>query len=117
MTSNDSLRALALATLVSLLAMFACMNIALLAGIEPHPPAARGPYLAATMALCLAAAVQFLLRAPAARWFGFAAALAVIPGVGLHKFATEVNAPLLAPVLVVGSLSALGLAWASWKGR
>ena len=110
-------RAMALAALATLLVLFVCMNAALLAGVAPHPPAVRGPYLGAAMALCAAAAVQFALKAPSARWFGYAAALLVLPGVGLHKFATEPNPGPLAPVLVVGSASALLLAWASWRTR
>jgi hypothetical protein len=50
-------------------------------------------------------------------WFGFAAALLVLPGVGLHKFITEPNPDQLAPVLVVGSASALMLAWANWREK
>lgn len=108
-------RPLALAALAALLVLFVCMNTAMLAGVAPHPPAVRGPYLAAAMALCVAAAVQFALHAASARWFGFATALAVLPGVGLHKFVTEPNPDQLAPVLLVGSASALVLAWASWR--
>lgn len=115
--SAPSARPLALAALAALLVLFICMNTAMLAGVAPHPPAARGPYLAAAMALCAAAALQFALNATGARWFGFAAALLVLPGVGLHKFITEPNPDQLAPVLVVGSASAVLLAWASWRAR
>ena len=115
--SPSSTRPLALAALAALLVLFICMNTAMLAGVAPHPPAVRGPYLGAAMALCAAALVQFALNAASARWFGFAAALLVLPGVGLHKFATEPNADQLAPVLIVGSASALLLVWASWRAR
>ena len=107
----------ALAALAALLVLFICMNTAMLTGVVPHPPAVRGPYLAAAMALCAAAAVQFAMNAASARWFGFAAALLVLPGVGPHKFVTEPNPDQLAPVLDIGSASALMLAWASWRAR
>lgn len=98
-----ALRAAAIAALAALLVLDLGMFASMLAGIQPHPPGARGPYIAATAALATAA----LWHAVAARGGSVAllalTALAFIPGVGPHKFITEAAAPDLAPVIIVGT--------------
>ena len=106
-------RAGALAALVAAAAMLVAMNAAMLAGVAPHPPGERGPYLAAALALCLAGIVLFAARSRAAAWIGLLAALALLPAVGPTKLLTEPNAALLSPVIGVGTGAIVALAWCS----
>jgi hypothetical protein len=108
-------RAHALGCLTILMVLFIGMYAAMLAGVAPHPPAIRGPFIATALAMCVAATVQFAMASPSARWFGLAAALLSWPGVGLHKFMTEAQPEPLAPVLLVGSTAALFLVIASFR--
>lgn len=113
--SPQAWRALALSCLAGLALLFAGMFTALMAGVAPHPPAVRGPYILACLAVFAAAGVQFGLRAPGARALGLVAALLAWPGIGLHKFLVEADPGPLAPVLVVGSAAVLALALASLR--
>jgi hypothetical protein len=75
--------------------------LALFAQIEPHPPAAVGPFIGALLALCLR--VAWGLRRPT-RWthaFALAVALAHLPNFGPHKFFLA-QAPLIAPMVALG---------------
>lgn len=98
---------LAMAALAGLAVLVLLMFIAMLVGIEPHPPAARGPYLAAVLALLTAAWLLLSRGLPAGRWAGLLAALFVLPSVGPHKFWTEPAAAALAPLIAVGTLAVL----------
>ncbi|MEZ5727453.1 MAG: hypothetical protein R3E48_05155 [Burkholderiaceae bacterium] len=105
-TSTDparTTRALLRSALHALLLMMALMMGALWAGVEPHPPAAKAPTIAAIAALCWLA--QVLVRADHPRaWIGvLLAALACLPAFGPHKLWIEPQALALAPVIVVGS--------------
>lgn len=95
---------LAAAALAGLLVLAAVMFIAMLAGVEPHPPGIRGPYLGAVGALAVASLWLLLAGDPAGPGVGLVTALAFIPGVGPQKFWTEPAAPALAPLIVVGTL-------------
>ncbi len=110
-------RSLALSCLAILMMLFVGMYAAMLAGVTPHPPEIRGPFIATALAMCVAATIQFALVSTSARWFGLVAALLSWPSVGLHKFITEAQPEPLAPVLIVGSAAALLLVWTSlrWK--
>ena len=93
----------AAAALAALLLLALAMFVAMLAGVEPHPPGARGPYLAAVMALSLASLWLLVVRERAGVWVGLVTALAFVPSVGPHKFWTEPAAQALAPLIVIGS--------------
>lgn len=100
---------LAAASLAALFLLALAMFVAMLAGVEPHPPGARGPYLAAVMALSLASVWLLVARERAGVWIGFVTALAFLPSVGPHKFWTEPAAQALAPLIFIGS-ACVGLA-------
>jgi hypothetical protein len=106
---------LAIAALSALLLLDGAMFAAMLAGVAPHPPGDRGPFIAATAALALGSLV--LLTTPSHRasapWLTLLTALAFVPGVGPQKFWTEPAARDLAPVIVIGSLCVLTLAVAA----
>lgn len=95
---------LAAASMAGLLLLAIAMFVAMIAGTEPHPPPARGPYLAAVAALALVSLWLMLARERAGCWVGCLAALAYLPGVGPHKLWTEAAAVALAPLIVTGSL-------------
>lgn len=94
---------LAAASLAALSLLALAMFVAMLVGVEPHPPGARGPYLAAVMALSLASVWLLVARERAGVWVGLVTALAFVPSVGPHKFWTEPAAQALAPLIVIGS--------------
>ena len=98
---------LATASLGALFFLAVVMFVAMLAGVEPHPPGTRGPFLGAVAALALASI--WLLRAghPYGRWLGLLTACAYIPAVGPHKFFTEPAAQALAPLIIVGTLAVI----------
>lgn len=99
----SALRGAAIAALATLIVLNLGMFASMLAGVEPHPPGARGPYIAAVTALATATLLQVMAaRGGAVPLLAFTA-LAFIPGVGPHKFFTEAAAPDLAPVIIVGT--------------
>jgi hypothetical protein len=100
-----------LALLVLDLAMFASM----LAGVQPHPPGARGPFIAATAALAGATLWQLAAAQRAAVPLLVLSALAFVPAVGPQKFLTEPAALDLAPVIVVGTGAVVALLVAAWR--
>lgn len=79
------------------------MFVAMLVGKEPHPPAARGPYLGAVSALALVSIWLLIAQERVGIWAGMLTLLAFVPSVGPHKFWTEPAAQALAPLIVVGS--------------
>jgi hypothetical protein len=95
---------LVIACLSGLLLLAVVMFIAMLAGKEPHPPAARGPYLGAVAALAVASIWLLLVRERTGIWAGWLTVVAFIPSVGPHKFWTEPAAQALAPLIGVGTL-------------
>lgn len=98
---------LAAASLAGLFLLALVMFVAMLAGVEPHPPGSRGPYLGAVGALAMGSVWLLLARERAGLWLGLLTALAFIPSVGPHKFWTEPAAQALAPLIVVGTLCAV----------
>lgn len=102
-------RGAACAALAALLVLDLGMFASMLAGVAPHPPGARGPFIAATAALAAATLWQVLAAARAAVPLLVLTALAFVPGVGPHKFFTEPAARDLAPVIVVGTGAVLVL--------
>lgn len=98
-----ALRSAAIAALSALLILDVAMFASMLGGIEPHPPGARGPFIAATAALAAATLWQVIAAQRAAVPLLALTALAFFPGVGPHKFFTEAAARDLAPVILVGS--------------
>jgi hypothetical protein len=98
---------LAAASLTALFLLASVMFMAMLAGIEPHPPGARGPYLGAVAALSVASVWLLLAGHRLGRWIGTIAALAYLPSVGPHKFFTEPAAQSLAPLILVGTLAVI----------
>jgi len=100
---NAALRSAAIAALVTLLILDLGMFASMLAGIEPHPPGTRGPYIAATAALAAATLWQVIAAQRAAVVLLALTALSFLPGVGPHKLFTEPAARDLAPVILVGS--------------
>jgi hypothetical protein len=97
---------LAAASIAGLLLLALTMFVAMVAGVEPHPPGSRGPYLGAIAALALVSLWLLLARERSGLWVGLATALAFVPAVGPHKFFTEAAAQALAPLIVVGTLCA-----------
>lgn len=95
---------IAIAAIAGLLVLAFVMFVAMLAGSEPHPPAARGPYLGAIAAMAVVAVILLAKREPLGRWVGMFTALAFIPATGPQKFWTEPQAVALAPLIAVGSL-------------
>jgi len=108
---------LATASLAGLFLLAVVMFIAMLAGIEPHPPGARGPYLGAVAALSLASIWLLLARQALGRWLGMLTALAYVPSVGPHKLFTESAAQALAPLIIVGTLAVIATLWSLVKWR
>ncbi|MBL8326327.1 MAG: hypothetical protein JNJ89_15355 [Rubrivivax sp.] len=98
-----ALRSAAIAALATLIVLNLGMFASTLAGVEPHPPGARGPYIAATAALATATLLQLMAARGGAVPLLALTALAFIPGVGPHKFFTEAAARDLAPVIIVGT--------------
>lgn len=96
-------RGAAVAALTALIVLDIGMFASMLAGVEPHPPGARGPYIAATAALAAAALSRLMSQGDRPVLPLVLTALAFIPGVGPHKFITEAAARDLAPVIVVGT--------------
>lgn len=101
--SESALRGSAIAALSALIVLDLGMFASMLAGVAPHPPGARGPYIAATAALATAALLRLLTTSDRAVLLLALTALAFIPGVGPHKFFTEAAARDLAPVIAVGT--------------
>ena len=85
------------------------MFVAMLVGVDPHPPGVRGPYLGTLMALCAASLVLLKSGDPAGRWLGLLTAAAFVPSVGPHKFFTEPAAVALAPLILAGTLAVVAL--------
>lgn len=114
--SAEADRALALAALSGLLLLSVAMTAAAMAGLQPHPPADKLPFVSTDAAL---AAMSLVLlgqrRHRAGGGLALLTALAYVPSVGLHKFWTEAHALLLTPVLVVGSAAVLILAFSGWR--
>lgn len=105
-------RAGAIAALSGLLLLSLAMTAAAMAGLPPHPPADKLPFVSADAALAAMALVLLGLgRARVGGALALLTALAYVPSVGLHKFWTEPHALLLTPVLLVGSGAVLALAW------
>ncbi len=102
---------LATASLGALFLLSVVMFIAMIAGVEPHPPGSRGPYLGAIAALALASVWLLLARHPLGRWLGLLTACAYTPAVGPHKLFTEPAAQALAPLIVVGTLAIVAVAF------
>ena len=111
--ADPSGRSGALAALAAVTVMLVAMDAAMLAGVAPHPPGERGPYLAAATGLCCAAIVLFAARSRAAAWVGIGAALALLPVMGPTKLFTEPNAGLLSPVIAAGTGAIVALLWSS----
>lgn len=107
--AEESLRAAAMAALAALILLDIAMFVAMLAGVAPHPPGARGPYIAATAALAVAALVRLIAVRGGPVTLLVLTALVFIPVVGPHKFFTESAAPDLAPLIVVGTGALLTL--------
>jgi fatty acid desaturase len=107
--SPGALRSTAIAALATLIVLNLGMFASMLAGVEPHPPGARGPYIAATAALATATLLQVIAARGGAVPLLTLTALAFIPGVGPHKFFTESAAHDLAPVIIVGTGALLTL--------
>ena len=108
----QSTRQAAQAALIALLAFSATMFAAALAGLQPSPPPDKLPFVATNLSLGLAACWLLAQRHRAAGGMALLSAIAWLPSVGPHKFFTEVHAPQLAPVIVVGSACVLVLALA-----
>lgn len=104
--THDTARALrgaAIAALAALMVLDLGMFASMLAGVAPHPPGARGPYIAATAALATAALLRLMTTSDRAVLQLALTALAFVPAVGPHKLLTEAAARELAPVIVVGT--------------
>jgi len=118
---DDSLagaRAGALAAAAALLLLSVAMTAAAMAGLAPHPPAARLPFVSADAALAVMTLVLLAQRrAQGAGWAALLTALAYVPSVGPQKFVTEAEAVLLAPVIVVGTGALVMLAVCGWRLR
>lgn len=114
---NGSAGSLAAAALQALLLMLALMMVALWTGTPPHPPASKGPIIAAIASLSWLA-LQLVRTGHPRAWLGVAlAVLAGVPAFGPHKFWTEPEAVLLAPVIVLGSAVLVVLAGCAWRLR
>lgn len=103
------------AALAALLALSLFMAVAALAGIVPSPPHDKLPFVAANIALAVAALVVVRGRHRAAPWMSLLAGLSYLPSVGPHKLLTEVHAAALTPVIAVGSACVLVIAWSAWR--
>lgn len=114
---NTRIPHLATASLAGLFLLATIMFIAMLAGVDPHPPGARGPYLGAVAALTVMSIWLLLVRHPLGRWLGLLTALAYIPSVGPHKLFTEPAAQALAPLIIVGTLAVLATLWSLTRWR
>ena len=99
----------ATASLSALFLLAVVMFVAMLAGVEPHPPGARGPYIGAIAALALASVWLLVARHPMGRWLGLFTACAYLPAVGPHKLFTEPAAQALAPLIAVGTLAIVAI--------
>lgn len=111
-------RAGALAAAAALLLLSIAMTAAAMAGLAPHPPAARLPFVSANAALALLAlTLLWQRRSQGAGWAALLTALSYIPSVGPQKFITEAEAVLLAPVIVVGTGCVVMLAVCGWRLR
>lgn len=97
----------ATASLSALFLLAVVMFVAMVAGVEPHPPGSRGPYLGAVAALALASVWLLVVRHPVGRWLGLFTACAYLPAVGPHKLFTEPAAQALAPLIAVGTLAVI----------
>jgi hypothetical protein len=86
-----------------------------LAGIVPSPPHDKLPFVAANIALAVAALVVVHGRHRAAPWMALVTGLSYLPSVGPHKLLTEVHAAALAPVIGVGTACVLVIACSAWR--
>ena len=88
-------------------------------GVEPHPPAAFVPLIAATIALSVTAIPLALWRNRIAYISVLLAALLSFVSFGPHKFLAE-NALQLSPALVIGtmlSVTAMIATVVAWRDR
>jgi membrane protein DedA with SNARE-associated domain len=104
-----------MAALAALLALSLFMAVAAFTGIVPSPPHDKLPFVAANIALAVAALVVVRGRHRAAPWMSLLAGLSYLPSVGPHKLLTEVHAAALTPVIAVGSACVLVIAWSAWR--
>ena len=104
-----------MAALAALLALSLFMAVAAFTGIVPSPPHDKLPFVAANIALAVAALVVVRGRHRAAPWVSLLAGLSYLPSVGPHKLLTEVHAAALTPVIAVGSACVLVIAWSAWR--
>ena len=114
---NSPVPHVATASLGALFLLSVVMFAAMIAGIEPHPPGSRGPYLGAIAALALASVWLLVTRHPYGRWLGLLTACAYIPSVGPHKLFTEPAAQALAPLIIVGTLAVIAIVWSLLRRR
>lgn len=102
------------AALASLLTLALAMFAASLAGTVPSPPHDKLPFVAANIALAVAALVMVAAQHPASGWVAAVAALSFLPSVGPHKMLTETHARAPMPVIVLGTASIVATWLAAW---
>lgn len=89
------------------------MLLALMSGLEPHPPAyaapfAMGPFLSASIVLCVVAALQVPRQGMSSPLMGMLAATLALLSYGPHKWLDPQIAHIW-PAVLLGQLAAIGV--------
>jgi hypothetical protein len=103
----------AYAALAALIVLQVFMLSALYAGIKPHPPIATplfgiAPFLGASVAIALWAAIVQPLKSVAGRWLSVLSALLALVSFGPQKY-LDPQFALIWPAVLMGQVSALVL--------
>lgn len=105
--------------LAVLLVLQVSMMFAMFSRTEPHPPLfvapfGMGPFLASSIALCVAALMLGAQRSSAGRIVSWVAIAIALVAFGPHKWFDPAVAKIW-PALLLGQAAIVGLGWSCWR--
>lgn len=103
MKKLNSTAQLAVAALSGIIVLHIVMLLALFSQIEPRPPNFVGPLIGATIALSVFTVLLILLQHNGRLIAVAISMLMALPAVGPHKFLTESDPLVLAPMILTGT--------------
>ena len=106
-------------TLAGLIILFGVLLGALWAGVQPHPEARLGPFIAASLSLAVVSIPLVWWRSKIGYTTSIIVGLLGLVSFGPHKFFTE-SANQLFPAIVVGTVLSVALiisSFTSWRKK